>query len=156
MPACFFLFFFYNAFFSFPTLLQSVNKPKDWYRSMFRQIHKKPEGMCSPPISLSLWNNEKFLSIIFCHILHWSRRRIKPNSGLEILDLISEHCLTFQHMWSSMRKCTIDPLKVEPDRLCWAWWDSGYSLCRSFISEASELEDRDFKLIKCKKHKLLL
>ncbi|TSL97365.1 Vinexin [Bagarius yarrelli] len=22
----------------------SVNKPKDWYRSMFRQIHKKPEG----------------------------------------------------------------------------------------------------------------
>uniref|UniRef100_A0A671R698 Sorbin and SH3 domain containing 3 n=1 Tax=Sinocyclocheilus anshuiensis TaxID=1608454 RepID=A0A671R698_9TELE len=31
----------------------SVNKPKDWYRSMFRQIHKKPEGMwklsSSPP-----------------------------------------------------------------------------------------------------------
>uniref|UniRef100_A0A9J7ZUL5 Sorbin and SH3 domain containing 3 n=1 Tax=Cyprinus carpio carpio TaxID=630221 RepID=A0A9J7ZUL5_CYPCA len=37
---------------SFP---QSVNKPKDWYRSMFRQIHKKPEGMwklsSSPPDS---------------------------------------------------------------------------------------------------------
>uniref|UniRef100_A0A3B1JPL2 Sorbin and SH3 domain containing 3 n=1 Tax=Astyanax mexicanus TaxID=7994 RepID=A0A3B1JPL2_ASTMX len=25
----------------------SVNKPKDWYRSMFRQIHKRPEGMCA-------------------------------------------------------------------------------------------------------------
>uniref|UniRef100_A0AAY4AWX5 Sorbin and SH3 domain containing 3 n=1 Tax=Denticeps clupeoides TaxID=299321 RepID=A0AAY4AWX5_9TELE len=23
----------------------SVNKPKDWYKSMFRQIHRKPEGM---------------------------------------------------------------------------------------------------------------
>ncbi|KAI2661416.1 Vinexin [Labeo rohita] len=41
----------------------SVNKPKDWYRSMFRQIHKKPEGMCSPPISRSE-TMRKFLSII--------------------------------------------------------------------------------------------
>uniref|UniRef100_A0A665VYC0 Sorbin and SH3 domain containing 3 n=1 Tax=Echeneis naucrates TaxID=173247 RepID=A0A665VYC0_ECHNA len=39
----------------------SVNKPKDWYRSMFRQIHKKPEGKdvpslppLSPPSLLTL------------------------------------------------------------------------------------------------------
>lgn len=32
--------------------LQSVNQPKDWYRSMFRQIHKKPEGTTSPPSHL--------------------------------------------------------------------------------------------------------
>ncbi|CDQ56692.1 unnamed protein product [Oncorhynchus mykiss] len=30
----------------------SVNQPKDWYRSMFRQIHKKPEGMTPPPSPL--------------------------------------------------------------------------------------------------------
>uniref|UniRef100_A0A7N8WIQ0 Sorbin and SH3 domain containing 3 n=1 Tax=Mastacembelus armatus TaxID=205130 RepID=A0A7N8WIQ0_9TELE len=28
----------------------SVNKPRDWYRSMFRQIHKKPEGKDVPPL----------------------------------------------------------------------------------------------------------
>uniref|UniRef100_A0A672H104 Sorbin and SH3 domain containing 3 n=1 Tax=Salarias fasciatus TaxID=181472 RepID=A0A672H104_SALFA len=27
----------------------SVNKPRDWYKSMFRQIHKKPEGKYTPP-----------------------------------------------------------------------------------------------------------
>lgn len=68
------LFLFWTMHFSlsqpFP---QSVNKPKDWYRSMFRQIHKKPEGMCSPPKSLSE-TMRKFLSIIVCHILHWSRK----------------------------------------------------------------------------------
>ncbi|KAM7391531.1 hypothetical protein PAMP_022214 [Pampus punctatissimus] len=26
-------------------LYQSVNKPRDWYKSMFRQIHKRPEGL---------------------------------------------------------------------------------------------------------------
>lgn len=35
---------------TFPLFLyQSVNKPRDWYKSMFRQIHKKPEGKPPPP-----------------------------------------------------------------------------------------------------------
>uniref|UniRef100_A0A3B4X6Z7 Sorbin and SH3 domain containing 3 n=1 Tax=Seriola lalandi dorsalis TaxID=1841481 RepID=A0A3B4X6Z7_SERLL len=33
---------------------QSVNKPRDWYKSMFRQIHKKPEGKNVPPPPLLL------------------------------------------------------------------------------------------------------
>lgn len=70
---------------------QSVNKPKDWYKSMFKQIHKKPEGMCSHTLSLSE-TMRKFLSVIVCHILH-GPERIKPNSGLEMLDLISRTLL---------------------------------------------------------------
>uniref|UniRef100_A0A3Q3EBI2 Sorbin and SH3 domain containing 3 n=1 Tax=Labrus bergylta TaxID=56723 RepID=A0A3Q3EBI2_9LABR len=35
---------------------QSVNKPKDWYKSMFRQIHKKPEGKHASPPPSSLTN----------------------------------------------------------------------------------------------------
>ena len=42
------------SFFPSLCLFQSVNKPKDWYRSMFRQIHKKPEGIISSSLSLSL------------------------------------------------------------------------------------------------------
>lgn len=30
-------------------LPKSVNKPRDWYKSMFRQIHRKPEGKDAPP-----------------------------------------------------------------------------------------------------------
>uniref|UniRef100_A0A4W5NA10 Sorbin and SH3 domain containing 3 n=1 Tax=Hucho hucho TaxID=62062 RepID=A0A4W5NA10_9TELE len=45
----------------------SVNQPKDWYRSMFRQIHKKPEGMTPPPSPLlshtTAHTDNSFLSI---------------------------------------------------------------------------------------------
>ncbi|XP_040052031.2 vinexin isoform X2 [Gasterosteus aculeatus] len=36
----------------------SVNKPKDWYKSMFRQIHKKPEE--PDPMDSERWSDERF------------------------------------------------------------------------------------------------
>uniref|UniRef100_A0A8C9Y417 Sorbin and SH3 domain containing 3 n=1 Tax=Sander lucioperca TaxID=283035 RepID=A0A8C9Y417_SANLU len=45
---------------------KSVNKPRDWYKSMFRQIHKKPEGKYAPPSSPPLFpqtqHQSEFLS----------------------------------------------------------------------------------------------
>lgn len=42
---------------------QSVNKPKDWYKSMFRQIHKKPEGKDTPPSPSHTQLQCEFLSV---------------------------------------------------------------------------------------------
>uniref|UniRef100_A0A3B4AD84 Uncharacterized protein n=1 Tax=Periophthalmus magnuspinnatus TaxID=409849 RepID=A0A3B4AD84_9GOBI len=47
----------------------SVNKPRDWYKSMFRQIHKKPEGkntplsLLSPTLICQLWDVDKLSDI---------------------------------------------------------------------------------------------
>lgn len=43
-------------------LPKSVNKPRDWYKSMFRQIHRKPEGKDAPPPPLLTLNSPSFIA----------------------------------------------------------------------------------------------
>jgi len=111
---------------------QSVNKPKDWYKSMFKQIHKRPEGMCS--LSLSLRNNEE-IPLCYCpsHFT-WSRKNKAKlwlrNFIPHFLNIVKPFT-TYGTQWESAQSTH---LKVEPDMLYWAWWDLGYTtLCLSFI-----------------------
>lgn len=52
-----------------PFLNQSVNKPRDWYKSMFRQIHKKPEGKDTPPLLTN--TTPERIPLCQCQVLQW-------------------------------------------------------------------------------------
>lgn len=59
-------------------LSKSVNKPRDWYKSMFRQIHRKPEGKDAPPPPL-LTNNGPSLCAIYCRGDPTNRLKLRRN-----------------------------------------------------------------------------
>lgn len=61
-------------------LSKSVNKPRDWYKSMFRQIHRKPEGKDAPPPPL-LTNNSPSLDAKYCRGDPTNRLKLKRNKS---------------------------------------------------------------------------